>query len=73
VNGLAYFVEERHSSKLLFVFANETTWNLWIQVFDEWKVGNLIGIDGIITGPIEGLFVKSIIHIMKLDVTTLGL
>jgi len=73
-NVLAYFVEERGSSKILLVFANETTWNLWVQVFDGWEARNLIDEDGIIRGPIEGIFSKPIMYIMKSNVTTtLGL
>jgi len=73
-NVLVHFIKEKGSSKLPLVLATEMTWNLWVQVFDEWEARNLINEDGIIRGPIEGLFVKPIMHITKSDVTaTLGL
>ena len=55
---LAHFVEEKGTTKLLLVFLNEATWNLWKQVFDEWEARNLISKDGYVMPLCLELFLK---------------
>jgi hypothetical protein len=43
---MVHFVEEKVSSKLPLIFSRDETWNCWLEVFDAWEVGELIGDDG---------------------------
>jgi hypothetical protein len=67
----AHFVEEKVSSKLPLVFCSDAAWRAWMEVFEAWEAGTLIGEDGSEPGVIPRL---PRTHITKTDlVPTLGL
>lgn len=46
VQVMAFFVNEKVSSKLLLVFARDNAWNTWLEVFNAWEAWEVIGDDG---------------------------
>ncbi len=70
---MAHFVGEKVASKLPLVFCKtDEAWNSWIEVFNAWEAGELIGEDGKEPSPL----IKRVplTDITKTDVvSTLGL
>ena len=42
---MAHFIEEKVSNKLPLVFSGEEAWQCWLEVFNAWEEGELIGDD----------------------------
>lgn len=68
---MAHFVDEKSSSKLPLVFSGDEAWNSWIEVFNAWEAGELLGDDGSEPGLVPRV---PLTNITKTDlVPTLGL
>jgi hypothetical protein len=71
VQVMAHFVGEKATSKLPLMFSKDETWKCWLEVFDAWEAGELIGDDGSEPGLVLRV---PLTNIMKTDdVPSLGL